>query len=300
MIRLYGAAVAIAIASGVPANAHGGGLNAQGCHNDRRQGTYHCHRGTTPSPSPAPRRPPPVAPPSPVVRTVPTPAPRPVDALLTTPIGSPDAQLPAGRAPIVGRAVVLDGDTIQIGTQRIRLWGIDAFEAAQQCNGPTGRNACGAHATRELAELTSGRDVICSYRDTDVYQRIVAQCRVGTTDLGAHLVRRGLAIAFMRYSQDYAPDEAVARSERVGAWEGNFIPPTNYRAGETNSVAAAQRAPTSGNSTCVIKGNINRAGERIYHMPGDPFYGRTNAEAMFCSEAEAEAAGFRRAGQREN
>lgn len=294
-MRFYIAAAVIAMATSDPAAAHGGGLNAQGCHNDRRQGTYHCHRASAPTPSPAPRRAPPS--PAPIVRTVPNPAPAPVDALLSSPITSQDPQVPGGRAPIVGRAVVLDGDTIQIGSQRIRLWGIDAFEAAQQCNGPTGRNACGAHATRELAELTSDREVICSYRDTDAFQRIVALCRVGSTDLGAHLVRRGLAIAFTRYSQDYSPDETVARAERVGAWDGNFIPPTNYRAGETNSVAGAQRTPTQGNAACVIKGNINRAGERIYHMPTDRYYGRTNAEAMFCSEAEAVAAGFRRAGQ---
>jgi hypothetical protein len=33
------------------ASAHGGGLNAEGCHNDRKNGGYHCHRG-------APARPP--------------------------------------------------------------------------------------------------------------------------------------------------------------------------------------------------------------------------------------------------
>ncbi|MEM8789703.1 MAG: YHYH domain-containing protein [Pseudomonadota bacterium] len=24
--------------------AHGGGLDSAGCHNDRKRGTYHCHR----------------------------------------------------------------------------------------------------------------------------------------------------------------------------------------------------------------------------------------------------------------
>lgn len=37
-----------------PAAAHGGGLNAEGCHNDRRNGGYHGHRVTARS-SPAPR-----------------------------------------------------------------------------------------------------------------------------------------------------------------------------------------------------------------------------------------------------
>lgn len=208
---------------------------------------------------------------------------------------SAPATLP-GRPPIVGSAVVLDGDTIQIGTQRIRLWGIDAFEAAQQCNGPQGRVACGAAATHELTQLVADEEVICVYRDTDAYERIVAVCRAGATDLGAALVRRGLAVAFTRYSADYIRDEEIARERRSGAWDGNFTPPTNYRAGETAGVASAQRT-TADAGSCAIKGNINREGERIYHMPGDPFYARTNPEAMFCSEAEAEAAGFRRAGR---
>lgn len=39
-----------------PAFAHGGGLNAQGCHNNRKTGDYHCHR--SPSGVQAPRLPP--------------------------------------------------------------------------------------------------------------------------------------------------------------------------------------------------------------------------------------------------
>ncbi len=30
--------------------AHGGGLNKDGCHNDRKNGGYHCHRGSSPAP----------------------------------------------------------------------------------------------------------------------------------------------------------------------------------------------------------------------------------------------------------
>jgi hypothetical protein len=59
--------------------------------------------------------------------------------------------------------------------------------------------------------------------------------------------------------------------------------------------------PNAFDSDCVIKGNINRyGGERIYHMPGDTYYGLTivnlaAGERWFCSEAEARAAGWRRA-----
>ncbi|EIV99899.1 putative hydrolase (metallo-beta-lactamase superfamily) [Thermoanaerobacter siderophilus SR4] len=47
------------------------------------------------------------------------------------------------------------------------------------------------------------------------------------------------------------------------------------------------------NGRGLIKGNINSKGEKIYHIPGDPWYDRTKAEAWFKTEAEAQAAGFR-------
>jgi len=39
----------LAIPISLPARAHGGGLNAEGCHNNRRTGDYHCHRSGTPA-----------------------------------------------------------------------------------------------------------------------------------------------------------------------------------------------------------------------------------------------------------
>lgn len=56
----------------------------------------------------------------------------------------------------------------------------------------------------------------------------------------------------------------------------------------------------SSSSDCNIKGNISyNTGEKIYHLPEDQFYDVTeidesNGERWFCSEEEAEEAGFRR------
>lgn len=57
-MRLPGlvAFVFASIAAGVPTSpalAHPGGLNAEGCHNNRKTGGYHCHRGPSASPSKA-------------------------------------------------------------------------------------------------------------------------------------------------------------------------------------------------------------------------------------------------------
>ena len=57
--------------------------------------------------------------------------------------------------------------------------------------------------------------------------------------------------------------------------------------------AAAPRAVASG--SCNIKGNRSRRGEWIYHVPGMPYYEQTRPEELFCSEADARAAGYRRA-----
>jgi hypothetical protein len=53
-------------------------------------------------------------------------------------------------------------------------------------------------------------------------------------------------------------------------------------------------------SGCLVKGNISVGGQRIYHAPGQRYYGETRValhfgERWFCSEAEARRAGWRRA-----
>lgn len=52
------AACVAGTALSVPARAHPGGLNSEGCHTNRKTGDYHCHRGgSTSRPStPAPRK----------------------------------------------------------------------------------------------------------------------------------------------------------------------------------------------------------------------------------------------------
>lgn len=57
-IIMWAIAAVVGLASAV--SAHPGGLNAQGCHNDRKNGGYHCHRDTSrapaQNPAPAPQR----------------------------------------------------------------------------------------------------------------------------------------------------------------------------------------------------------------------------------------------------
>ena len=132
---------------------------------------------------------------------------------------------------IIGVASVVDGDTIEIHDQRIRLFGIDAPESSQLCVRPTGeRWRCGQQASFALADRISRATVSCQPRDLDRYGRIVAVCFNGNEDLNRWMVATGWAVAFRRYSLDYVAAEAAARQSQANIWSGNFAMPWEWRA----------------------------------------------------------------------
>ena len=106
--------------------------------------------------------------------------------------------------PIIGRASVIDGDTIEIRGQRIRLFGIDAPESRQTCTDPKGVSyRCGQRAAQALDYRISDSPVTCEPKDRDRYGRIVAVCRAYGEDLSAWMTGLGWALAFRRYSAQY-------------------------------------------------------------------------------------------------
>jgi endonuclease YncB( thermonuclease family) len=128
-----------------------------------------------------------------------------------------------------GRARVIDGDTIEITGQRIRIFGIDAPEQDQTCQRAGGATwECGAAATRLLRQIAALQIVECRVRTIDVYGRRVARCRVGDADLGRAMVRSGFAISASR-GGDYHSDETIARSGKLGIWSGAFQNPRDWR-----------------------------------------------------------------------
>ena len=201
---------------------------------------------------------------------------------------------------IAGRAAIIDGDSFEIGSAGVRLFGIDAPEGRQSCTRGGREWACGTEAERKLRSLIGGRTITCTRRDVDSYGRIVAVCRSGAADLSAEMARSGFATAYRRYSSDYVDEENEARAARRGIWAGDFTSPEDYRRDETPTQPRDRPTPPQRGTRdgCHIKGNINGEGERIYHVPGSPSYDDTRidddkGERWFCTEDEARREGWR-------
>ena len=195
-----------------------------------------------------------------------------------------------------GAARIIDGDTLDIHGERVRLEGIDAPELAQTCGRRRGGTwRCGEAAAYALRRLTAAREVVCERQGKDKYGRTLGVCSVDGRDINAELVREGLAWAFVHYSLSYVREEAEARAERLGVWQGAAEAPWDFRADfRAKRWAGAEVGAPRG---CAIKGNVSAHG-RIYHMPWSRWYGKVRIEAAkgerwFCSEAEALAAGWR-------
>jgi endonuclease YncB( thermonuclease family) len=220
----------------------------------------------------------------------------------------------ANAADVTGIPKIRDGDQITIGNTRIRLGGIDAPSIDQLCLNSQGeRWTCGAAARDELVRHVGDKSWTCHLRSTDRRGRSVARCEVDGEDIQKWLVKSGWALSYVRFSHDYEADEKVAREAKAGLWAGAFIAPWDWRVRNKKTtimgavkppdnasaiLLASASGPVAPSPDCTIKGNVNRAGECIYHTPNSRWYAQikmhvSKGTRWFCSVDDAEAAGCR-------
>jgi len=134
--------------------------------------------------------------------------------------------------PIEGRATAVDGDTLRLGGERIRLVGLDAPERDQTCTDANGAEwPCGEAARQRMAALVADGGLSCAPRGRDRYDRLLAVCTMGTKDVAAAMVTEGLAVA----QGGYFGEQADAQKARRGIWAGTFVPPAAYRHEQTGN-----------------------------------------------------------------
>lgn len=182
---------------------------------------------------------------------------------------------------------VIDGDTVDVLIRpgrkvRVRIHGVDAPER----NEPFSQQAL--NFTRVFM---FSRTVTLVGRDIDPYDRLVARIVVDGHDASAALLSAGLACHFRRYSDDPVLEaaEQTARTARRGFWAiGTVQPACVAREARALSLLAPRAASAMG-----FVGNVR---SRVYHAPSCRNASCKNCTRQFATRAEADAAGFRPAG----
>lgn len=216
------------------------------------------------------------------------------------PVSAPVSQAPVAvsnsiQLVIEGKVInVHDGDTITVLDQNnkkfhIRLQGIDAPELKQEF---------GSVSQQNLSRMVLGKQVTIVWTKVDKYRRTVGTIKLNGQDMNIEQVKAGMAWHFKKYEDEQEPQDRVtyaaaeqqARAAKLGLWKDpNPTVPGEWR----QAVKAKRWGPPPPEGTIV--GNKN---SMKYHRPDCPGY-RDMAEknrAFFKTVAEAEAAGYKRAG----
>lgn len=196
---------------------------------------------------------------------------------------------------------VADGDTITVDIdgvkERVRLIGIDAPELhPAECFGQESADyAAGLLAGKRVQLLRDD-----SQDDRDRYGRLLRYVFLsGEVNVNQTLVKQGFAREYT-YDNPYLYQEAFRRADAdahaagVGLWSSSRCAGRTSSGTSPTTTSTVETAP----SGCLIKGNINSKGDKIFHSPGENSYAETvitqsKGERYFCSPADAEAAGWR-------
>ncbi len=144
-------------------------------------------------------------------------------------------------AEITGRPKIIDGDTIELQGQAIRLYGIDAPELGQACTIKERTYDCGMVARTALLDLTAGVAVTCKVVSAKVVSaepgRAAGEAKPGRCfaqgyDLSEGLAYPGWALALREVAERYLVFEERAQAAGRGLWKGRFVTPWDWRGGK--------------------------------------------------------------------
>ncbi len=127
---------------------------------------------------------------------------------------------------------VIDGDTIKIGRQTVRMDGIDAPELKQDCLCKGQKVKCGLQARDALYELIGTGTVLCETTGQDFYGRWLAECFIQPNgkkiSLNEMMIKNGWAMA--KYTDKFLIQEAEAIKNKRGFWKcEGFEDPKSFR-----------------------------------------------------------------------
>jgi len=228
-------------------------------------------------------------------RTSKPPAPTPIPTISPTSLASPTETPTSSSVSETFKVTrVVDGDTIEIeGGEKVRYIGIDTPETVD----PRKPIQCfGIEASKKNKELVEGKTVRLEkdITDRDKYSRLLRYVWIDNLFVNLELVKQGFASSYsyppdIKYQEEFLAAETEAREAERGLWKACPVMAT--------PTIKVQEAPQNG---CDIKGNISTSGEKIYHLPRCGSYTKTQIdeqrnERWFCSEKEAQEAGWRKA-----
>lgn len=129
------------------------------------------------------------------------------------------------REAVQGAGRPIDGDSLYVGRDEVRLKGIDAPEGRQTCTRNGAAWDCGNAAREELRRLIGKDAVVCRATERDKHGRVLGYCSAGGRDLNAGMVASGLAVAYGGYLRE----QGEAKAGRRGLWAGEFETPRDWR-----------------------------------------------------------------------
>lgn len=146
-----------------------------------------------------------------------------------------------GRKPLSGPAVVIDGDTIELGGERIRVDGLDALEMGQTLEINGKRLNGGRFAKTALQRFLTGKRVSCRLESRDRWGRGIGRVYADGTDVAGWMIERGHGAVDPRFSQRHIWKQRRARLAKRGIWNGRFVWPWDWRKGARLGAAGTFR-----------------------------------------------------------